>query len=159
MVKATSLIIVTLLFFTIPLHLSKREMAHRNYIDSIWEPFDANRIEELVAQDKVVFIDITADWCITCKINKFMILDRSLVLRMLSQDHIIPMRADITKPNQAVVDFLKSKGRAGIPYNEVYGPGKPEGIILPTVLTNDAVINALFKADRLDRESFVPPQN
>lgn len=151
-VKIGALLLVSFLFFKIPLHLSEREIAHRAYIDSIWEPFDENRIDELVAQDKVVFIDITADWCATCKINKFLVLDRRLVLNMLKQEHIVPMRADITTPNENVIKYLNKKGRAGIPYNEVYGPGAKDGIILPTILTNDIVVNSLFRADRLDRD-------
>ena len=56
------------------------------------------------------------------------------------------MRADWTRPNQKIADYLASFGRYGIPFNAVYGPKAPNGIPLPEVLTTKAVMDAVARA-------------
>jgi suppressor for copper-sensitivity B len=59
----------------------------------------------------------------------------------------VPMRADWTRPDPAINEYLRSFGRYGIPFNAVYGPGAPQGIALPELLTADAVLDALKRAE------------
>lgn len=56
------------------------------------------------------------------------------------------MQADWTRPNESISLFLESNGRFGIPFNAVYGPGAPEGIILSEILTSTAVLQAIEQA-------------
>ena len=56
---------------------------------------------------------------------------------------MLPVRADWTNPDPVISDYLASFGRYGIPFNVVYGPGAPEGLPLPELLTQQAVIEAL----------------
>ena len=56
------------------------------------------------------------------------------------------MQADWTRPDTAIAAYLASFGRYGIPFNVVYGPGAPGGVILPEFYTKDAVLQALAKA-------------
>ncbi len=56
------------------------------------------------------------------------------------------MRADWTRPNPAIAAYLAGFGRYGIPFNAVYGPKAPAGIVLPEVLTKEAVREAIRKA-------------
>jgi suppressor for copper-sensitivity B len=65
----------------------------------------------------------------------------------LAAPEIVPMRADWTRPDPAINDYLKSFGRYGIPFNAVYGPGAPQGLALPELLTTDAVLDALKRAE------------
>jgi suppressor for copper-sensitivity B len=58
------------------------------------------------------------------------------------------MRADWTSPDPAVSALLAAYGRYGIPFNLVYGPGEPAGLVLPEVLTESAVLDALDRAAR-----------
>jgi len=110
-----------------------------------WQPWDLQAIPELVKQGKIVFVDVTAEWCITCQINKNFILYRGQSLELLNQENVIAMTADWTKPDQKISDYLSSFERYGIPFNIVYGPKKPDGVILPELLTQSAVTQAFAK--------------
>ncbi|MSO89716.1 MAG: hypothetical protein EXQ89_07110 [Rhodospirillaceae bacterium] len=111
-----------------------------------WRVFDRGAIAELVAAGNIVFVDVMADWCITCKVNKSVVIDRGDVAARLGGERVIRMRADWTRPNDAIAAYLASFGRYGIPLNVVYGPGARNGLALPELLTVDAVLSALDKA-------------
>lgn len=111
-----------------------------------WVPFEREKINVLVAEGKVVFVDVTADWCITCKFNKINVLDTGEISEALSKDGVVAMLADYTNPDKNISDYLKSYNRYGIPFNIIYGPGAPEGIPLSELLSKQAVIDALEKA-------------
>jgi suppressor for copper-sensitivity B len=59
---------------------------------------------------------------------------------------VVALRADWTRPDPAIADYLASHGRYGIPFNAVYGPGRPEGVVLPELLTVAAMTDALDAA-------------
>lgn len=111
-----------------------------------WRPFDRAAIPALVAAGKTVFVDVTADWCITCQVNKSLVLETDEMAPWFARADMVAMRADWTLPDPAISDYLASFERYGIPFNAVYGPGAPGGIDLPEILTGDAVRAALRKA-------------
>lgn len=111
-----------------------------------WVKFDQAAITQAVSEGKVVFVDVTADWCITCKVNKAAVLDRAPVAPRLRDGSIIAMRADWTTPDATIAAYLASFGRYGIPFNAVYGPKTPNGIALSELLSSDEVLTALAKA-------------
>ncbi len=115
-------------------------------LDTLWQPFDRGRIDQIVSAGNVVFVDVTADWCITCQVNKSFVLADSPVIEQLQSDPVIAMQADWTLPDAAISDYLASFSRYGIPFNAVYGPGAPDGVMLPELLTSDAVMKALKQA-------------
>ena len=108
-----------------------------------WVRFDQAEIGRLVAQGRTVFVDVTADWCITCKANKSLVLDRAEVVTALTAEGLVPMQADWTRPEPRISDYLARHDRYGIPFNAVYGPGAPRGIVLPEILSVRAVIEAI----------------
>lgn len=112
----------------------------------LWQPFDETAIASLVAEGKTVFVDVTADWCLTCKINKTFVLARQDMLDRLRADNVVAMQADWTLPDDNISAYLATFGRYGIPFNAVYGPGLPGGLALPELLTPDSVNQALDKA-------------
>ncbi len=114
--------------------------------EAFWQPFDEAAIPALVKSGKLVFVDVTADWCVTCQVNKRLVLNREPVHALLMQPGLVAMKADWTKPNDAIGAYLAKFGRYGIPFNVVYGPGAPEGIALPELLSESAVITALKSA-------------
>jgi cytochrome c biogenesis protein CcdA len=114
---------------------------------SVWQPFDESRIAAEVAKGHVVFIDITADWCLTCVANERFVLDQAKVQRVLfGNPDVIPMRGDWTKPDPQIGAYLAKFNRYGVPFNAVYGPAKPEGQALPELLTTDGVLDAVRAA-------------
>jgi suppressor for copper-sensitivity B len=113
-----------------------------------WEAFDDAAIPGLVAQGKRVFVDVTAEWCVTCLANKRLVLDQTSVQTLLAADDVVAMRADWTRPDPAINAYLERFGRFGIPFNVVYGPAAPQGLPLPELLTESAVREALAKAAR-----------
>jgi suppressor for copper-sensitivity B len=113
---------------------------------NLWQPFDEAAIPGLVASGKTVFIDVTADWCLTCQINKTFVIAQDDILARLGADNVIAMQADWTLPDDAIATYLVSFGRYGIPFDAVYGPNAPDGIALPELLGHDAVMKALDKA-------------
>ncbi len=111
-----------------------------------WVPFDQGAIRQAVAAGKVVFVDVTADWCITCKVNKAAVVERGAVAQRLNAPNVVAMRADWTKPDDGIAAYLASFGRYGIPFNAVYGPAAPTGIPLSELLSEAEVLGALDKA-------------
>jgi len=114
--------------------------------EGLWVPFDEAAIPELVADGRTVFVNVTADWCITCRVNETLVLARSPVREKLSSDGIISMKGDWTLPSEAISAYLARFGRYGIPFDAVYGPGIPQGEALPELLSRETVLSALDRA-------------
>ncbi|WP_028862692.1 protein-disulfide reductase DsbD family protein [Psychromonas aquimarina] len=111
-----------------------------------WTKLDTNLIEQQVKQGNIVFVDVTADWCITCKANKIGVLLQEPVYSALQDEQVMTMKGDWTVPSQDVTAYLQSYGRFGVPFNIVYGPGAPQGVPLATILTTDEVLSAIQQA-------------
>lgn len=108
-----------------------------------WVPLDRQAIARHVADGQVVFVDVTAEWCITCQVNKTLVLDQAEIAGLLGGDGVVAMRGDWTRPDPMIADYLASFGRYGIPFNVVYGPNAPAGVTLPELLSRSAVMEAL----------------
>ena len=111
-----------------------------------WRPFERAEITRLVKSGKTVFVDVTAEWCITCLANKRLVLNRQPIARILDGRTVIPMVADWTRPDAKISKYLAEYGRYGIPFNIVYGPSAPKGILLPELLSRSAVLKAIARA-------------
>lgn len=116
--------------------------------DHHWIPLDTAKIATEVAQGKTVFVDVTAQWCITCKANKIGVILQEPVYSALDNKNIVLMRGDWTKPSDYVTGFLQSHGRFGVPFNIVYGPNAPKGIELPVILSSESVLSTLKEAGK-----------
>lgn len=111
-----------------------------------WSPLDAQAIQQQVESGKTVFVDVTADWCITCKVNKIGVILQEPVYSALQAKNIFLMQGDWTVRSDSVTAYLQSYGRYGVPFNIVYGPGAPQGLPLPTILSSQQVLSALQQA-------------
>jgi suppressor for copper-sensitivity B len=111
-----------------------------------WQKFEPARIGSLVSQGKTVFIDISADWCLTCKVNERSVLATDATQGILKKT--VSMKGDWTRPDDEIAGYLQAHGRYGIPFYIVVGPGAPDGILLPELLTENAVRQAVEKAAR-----------
>jgi suppressor for copper-sensitivity B len=97
-------------------------------------------------QDKIILVDITADWCITCKFNKSRVLKSKEIIDKLKSGEIIGLRGDLSTPNQKIMDFMKKFNRYAIPFNAVYGPNAKEGILTNELLSKEELLEAIQKA-------------
>lgn len=113
---------------------------------SLWQPFDVATIPKLVASGKTVFVDVTADWCLTCQVNKTFVISKDDILNRLGAENVVAMQADWTLPDDAIAAYLSSFGRYGIPFNAVYGNSAPNGLALPELLSHDVIVKALNQA-------------
>jgi thiol:disulfide interchange protein DsbD len=109
-------------------------------------PYSEARLAALRAQGQVVFVDITADWCITCKANEKAVLARDGFRDALAAADATYMVGDYTDVDPAITAYLQRYGAVGIPLYVVYPRGGGEGKVLPTVLTLDLVRDALSAA-------------
>lgn len=142
-----AVVVLGVLAFAVPVRFPADASAPESALpDKVWQAFDPAQIRRLVASGRVVLVDVTADWCLTCKVNKALVLERGEVARRLAAGEVVAMRADWTKPDDDIAAYLASFGRYGIPFNAVYGPGAPDGIALPELLTEDAVLDAFERA-------------
>jgi suppressor for copper-sensitivity B len=115
-------------------------------LDEGWQPFDETLIAPAVKEGKVVIVDITADWCLTCKANKRLVLEQDDVVEALSGPEILRLQADWTQRDANISAFMEKYGRYGIPFDIVYGSAAPEGIPLPELLSKKAILDAVAEA-------------
>jgi suppressor for copper-sensitivity B len=118
--------------------------------DVRWGVWSQQAVSDSLDGGRPVFVDVTADWCVTCKANKALVLDRQPVSSVMSEaaaaNRLTLLRADWTAPDAAIAAFLASHGRYGIPFNIILRPGAAPPIILPELLSDRAVLTALENA-------------
>ncbi|AEN66299.1 cytochrome c biogenesis protein transmembrane region [Enterobacter soli] len=111
-----------------------------------WQPLSEQAIARALAENKRVFVDVTADWCVTCKANKYNVLLSDEVQDALSAPDIVALRGDWSRPSASISQFLTTRGSAAVPFNQIYGPGLPQGHVLPALLSREAVLTTLSDA-------------
>ena len=111
-----------------------------------WQPLSEQAITQALAQNKRVFVDVTADWCITCKANKFNVLLRDDVQQALSAPDVVALRGDWSRPSDSIASFLRQRGSVAIPFNQIYGPGLTDGEILSPLLDRSTLLATLAQA-------------
>jgi thiol:disulfide interchange protein DsbD len=109
------------------------------------EPWSPARVAELRAQGRPVFVNFTADWCVTCKVNEGAALADPKVKAALARTNAVYLVADWTRRDETIARALSEQGRAGVPLYLVYRPGAAEPEVLPQWLTADAIVGALEK--------------
>ncbi|MBI1785284.1 thioredoxin family protein [Candidatus Sumerlaeota bacterium] len=113
-----------------------------------WQPFSIDLIEKLAAENKTIFVDFTADWCTTCKVNEHGALATDAVQDAFIAHDVEAVVGDWTKPNEDIRRVLREFGRSGVPLYVIFPAGNPgEPIVLPDgVITSSMVVEALRKA-------------
>jgi thiol:disulfide interchange protein DsbD len=110
-----------------------------------WQPFSEQRVAQLAGN--VVFIDFTAEWCLTCKANEKTILETQSVRQAMAERGVVPLKADWTRRDPVITEWLRRYQRAGVPMYLVL-PKDPSAqpIVLPEVITAGLVLDALDQA-------------
>jgi len=118
-----------------------------------WEPFSVASLEQHLQDGKPVFIDFTAEWCLTCKVNEKRVFSDETVIDRFKTARLVAIRADWTKRNPDITRLLSKFGRSGVPLYVIFPAGKPnEPIVLPEVITSGIVTGAIERATRGERK-------
>lgn len=104
------------------------------------EPYSAERLAQLRAEGKPVFLNMTAAWCITCLVNERSTLSAGAVQQAMREQKVVYMKGDWTKRDPAITAFLQLFQRDGLPFYVFYPPGA-EPVVLPPILTQAIVID------------------
>jgi thiol:disulfide interchange protein DsbD len=106
--------------------------------------FSSERLENLRLNQQAVFLNFTADWCITCKVNEAIALNRESVKKILADKNIVYLKADWTRKDPEIASMLANYGRTGVPLYILF-PTQGEPIILPELLTEDLLVDFINK--------------
>ncbi len=113
----------------------------------VWQPFSKAALDQALSSGKPVFVDFTADWCITCKTNERFAIDTPRVRQEFLKRNVVALKADWTKGDPEITQVLKKFGRAGVPMYLFYPSGSEETppVLLPELITSQTVLDALNK--------------
>jgi thiol:disulfide interchange protein/DsbC/DsbD-like thiol-disulfide interchange protein len=107
-----------------------------------WQPYSPARVAALNGSGRPVFVDFTAAWCVTCQVNKRLVLNDAGIRSAFAQRGVELVRADWTRRDATISQALASLNRQGVPVYVLYRPGK-EPLVLPEILQKQTVLDAL----------------
>ena len=110
-----------------------------------WGAWSSERVDELLAEGRPVFVDFTATWCLICQVNKKVALRTDATESLLIEKGIVALEADWTRYDSDITEALENFGRSGVPLYLLFTPDG-EVTILPQSLSNDIVRQAIQKA-------------
>ncbi len=116
--------------------------------ESEWLPWSTESVDAAVAEGRVVFVDFTADWCVTCKFNERRLLNTPETAALFEERGVVAMIADWTQRDDRIRARLADFGRASVPLYVVHGPGLPEPRVLSELLTEEQLLEAITQAAR-----------
>ncbi|NJM13042.1 MAG: hypothetical protein HC889_15315 [Synechococcaceae cyanobacterium SM1_2_3] len=100
-------------------------------------------MRELRAAGRPVFVNFTAAWCITCQVNDRVALSTANTRQLFSARSVAYLVADWTRHDPAITRQLERYGRSGVPLYLLYSPTTETPVVLPQLLTEDRVAQAL----------------
>ena len=100
-------------------------------------------MSQLIIDNEIIFVDLTADWCATCQFNKLNVLEKKKIKNVFDKNNVILVRGDWTKPNKAIDKYLKNNNKFGIPFNIFYSSKYPNGIILSEILSEKEIVDTI----------------
>ena len=109
-----------------------------------WYRYTPELVEDFAKYGRTVFIDATADWCLTCKANEAAVLNREDFKRAMDSLNVALVKADWTRETPEVNALLKSMGKSGVPAYAIYPAGnRSKQIVLPELLTTGAIVEKI----------------
>lgn len=121
---------------------SSKQVAAAAQNPDVWKPFTREALDA-ARKEGPVFVDFTAAWCVTCQVNKTLVLNRDDVQKAFQDHGVHLMRADWTDYNPAITEMLGSLGRQGVPVYALYKDATSEPLLLPEVLTPDLLLKEI----------------
>ena len=116
----------------------------KNKTNTGWEPFSISLLDKYLSKNEKVFVNFTAAWCITCKINERAVLNKKNVQEVFKNHDIKTLKADWTNENKEISQTLKKYGRGGIPLYLFFN-GTRTPVILPQILQEKNLLRVLTK--------------
>jgi thiol:disulfide interchange protein DsbD len=110
--------------------------------DGAWLPYDEALLQRLAAEGRPVFVDFTAAWCVSCQVNKRLVLNTDETRQAFERANVALMRADWTRRDPVITQALARLGRNGVPVYVLLRPGL-EPLLLPEILSHGIVKQAL----------------
>ncbi len=110
-----------------------------------WLAFDEQEALTLASEGRLVFVDVTADWCLTCKANELTVLETEPIDEAFDRLNVVTMKADWTNRNDTIANYLAKFERSSIPFYILYRPGK-EPHVFGELLTKGSVLEALSES-------------
>ncbi|MEO8741383.1 MAG: protein-disulfide reductase DsbD domain-containing protein [Casimicrobiaceae bacterium] len=107
-----------------------------------WQSYTPDRLAQLTGDGRAVFVDFTAAWCVTCQVNKQLVLNTDAVQDAFAKSKVTLVRADWTRRDPAIGKALAALGRNGVPVYVLYRPGQGP-LLLPEVLQQRNILEAL----------------
>ena len=109
-----------------------------------WYRYSPQLVAEFAKAGRTIFIDATADWCLTCKANEAAVLSDPTLLQKLDSAGVVRMKADWTRETPEVNELLYSMGKSGVPAYAIYPKGdKGKQVVLPELLTSGLILEAI----------------
>ena len=107
------------------------------------EAFTPARLAALRAEGRPVFVNLTAAWCVTCLVNERVAISNDTVKLAFASKHVAYLKGDWTRQDPAITEFLREHGRDGVPLYLYYRPHAATAEVLPQILTESAVLEAV----------------
>jgi thiol:disulfide interchange protein DsbD len=147
-VRVIALALIVLAVISPPRHSTAGADAQQNEKMTFGQSFSQEKLDMLLAGDTPVFVEMTAAWCITCKVNQAVALNVPSTKELLARENVAYLVGDWTNQDPAITKYLTRYGRSGVPLYVFYGRPdangqRPEAIILPQLLTPAIVADAI----------------
>jgi len=123
------------------------EMAHNN---DLWKVFSEEEVNQLVSEGKPVFVDFSAEWCMTCKSNETTVLWTKEIEDAFAAKNVTLFRGDYTRKDPIIHAWLKKYNKAGVPLYLLFIPGQSDPVVFPELITKGMV---------LDKINLIPESN
>jgi thiol:disulfide interchange protein DsbD len=124
-----------------------------------WAAFNPKEVDASLKRGQPVFMDYTAEWCANCKTNEKLFIETKAIHGVLESTQILPMKADFTKEDEVIEEWMDKLGRSGLPVYVVYYPDGSHDL-LPEVITTEMLSTALNKAStKYPPGKFAPDQD
>lgn len=108
-----------------------------------WKAWSPVALEAALSAKKTVLVNITADWCVTCKLNEAVVFERPSVMALLQQENVVALLGDWTSGDPALTEYMAQYRRNSVPVYLLYVKGSREPKILPQILSADELAKEL----------------